>query len=443
MFVRALTIAFTFLLAFAAVGCEKTDHDSIDKWMRTEKGPGKLKKALSNEGIDADLSAHAAANMILMSKESEVYAALDAMSPGRRVQVVGALIPRLWNVARINDEKQLPTPNQTAAKDALFTIRKYADDAQKQKIDEYLIDWYAVISYEKRATAGIGGAKIIRTIGPAAGKKLSSILNQMIAMPGQEKVKIVISKQLLLGMAASGDPEAVKYILDLIPMDRGDKDLPKRAMDVLYIAFIDPGQEDFPLVGPEALVPNIEMLTAIAKDDRQPGKIVNDAVALIRATGQPHCYAPLLSMVGSPHNDERFKYVAAVNALICGGTKTIAEVVNALPETRPYIKEELQGSVVKQITGMTPAEKVKEQLRELLNSKDWVSRWTAIEALAAMKSTEDYPKIAAVASSKDKLVGYWGDNEEKKPDMTLGQRAKELANGPEEKKPAEAGSASK
>ena len=39
MFVRLLTIA-----ALLLGGCEKTDHDSIDKWPRTEKGPGKLKK---------------------------------------------------------------------------------------------------------------------------------------------------------------------------------------------------------------------------------------------------------------------------------------------------------------------------------------------------------------------------------------------------------------
>jgi len=45
-----------------------------------------------------------------------------------------------------------------------------------------------------------------------------------------------------------------------------------------------------------------------------------------------------------------------------------------------------------------------------------------------MKSTEDASKIAALSGSKDKLVGYWGErNPENKPDPTLGQRAKELA----------------
>jgi hypothetical protein len=63
-----------------------------------------------------------------------------------------------------------------------------------------------------------------------------------------------------------------------------------------------------------------------------------------------------------------------------------------------------------------------------LGDKSTVARWVAIEALAAMKSVEDAPKIAALSGSKDKLVGYWGErNPENKPDPTLGQRAKELS----------------
>ena len=48
--VRLLTIAAVLLLG-TAPGCEKTDHDSIDKWPRTEKGPGKLKKAVEDAPI--------------------------------------------------------------------------------------------------------------------------------------------------------------------------------------------------------------------------------------------------------------------------------------------------------------------------------------------------------------------------------------------------------
>src|SRR5689334_9107066 len=136
---RLLTIAIALLFATA---CEKTNHENIDKWVRTQKGPGKLKKAVTDEGIDADLSAHAAANLIKMQHEPDVRAGLEKMSPGRRQQVLAKLTPRLWDMARVESETTLPNAQQIAAKDMLVELRKTADDAGKQQIDGYLMDWY-------------------------------------------------------------------------------------------------------------------------------------------------------------------------------------------------------------------------------------------------------------------------------------------------------------
>ena len=61
MFARAVLIMF---LALAIGACEKTDHENIDKWKNTSKGPDKLLKAVKDDGIDADLSAHAAQNLV-------------------------------------------------------------------------------------------------------------------------------------------------------------------------------------------------------------------------------------------------------------------------------------------------------------------------------------------------------------------------------------------
>jgi hypothetical protein len=128
-------------------------------------------------------------------------------------------------------------------------------------------------------------------------------------------------------------------------------------------------------------------------------------------------------MIAHPHANPRFKYVGANNALKCGGTKGISEVVRALPDG-PYEKEELVGAVAGEIARMTPRADVQAALRELLGDKGKMSRWVAAEALAAMKSVEDAPRIAAIKSG-DRLLGFWGD--QGKPDPTLGQRAAELA----------------
>src|SRR5262245_10178863 len=281
MFARALPIAVV-LFAF---GCEKTDHDSIDKWTRTEKGPEKLRKAFTDESIDADLSAHAGANMIRKQPpmDAEFRTDIERMSPQRRAAVVGKLAPRLWEIARVEGEDKLPSPPQSTAKEALLVIRKHADDAQKAQIDGYLIDWYCVASYEARAAAGTTpGAAVIRLLGPPAGKKLIGVMNSVLAAPGQTARKNKVGEQLLLGLAVSGNPDAVKYVLEIARMtDRGDKDLPARAMTALFRAYIDP-QGDFTVADPAPLAANFDGLVAIAKDDRMPGQAANDAIELIR-----------------------------------------------------------------------------------------------------------------------------------------------------------------
>jgi hypothetical protein len=426
MFARLLTMWITMVLL---VACEKTDHDSIDKWPRTDKGPGKLVKAVADENIDPDLSAHAAANLLKppLSQENEVREALEKMTPGRRTMVLGKLAPRLWEIARVESEKKLPLAPQIAAKDALVMIRKFADDPLKQQIDGYLIDWYAVASYEKRAEGGhYTGALVVRMIGPAVAKKLIDVINGLIAAPGQDKEKFRIGDELMLAIAASGSPEGVKKLIEVARMDRGDPSLGPRAFDALYRSYVDPGGL-FDIQAPEPLAANLDMLVAVAKDDTQPGKVVNIALDLIRSIGAPKCFEPLVGMVAVPHKASRFKYVVAGYALRCGGTKTIVQVVRALPENGAYVLGELTGAVTGEIAKMSPRDQVLAALRELLNDKGTLAKWVAIEALAAMKSVEDKARIAALAGAKERLVGYWGNEGEGKKDPTLGERAKELS----------------
>src|ERR1041385_3474380 len=208
MLARLVPIPIAALMCLAA--CEKTDHATIDKWMSTKKGPAKLKQAFMNDSLDPDLSAHAAANMIKKGRDNEVRAELGNMSAPRRAQIIEKLAPRRWDIARIEGEMQMPAPQQVQAKDALVTLRKYAEGPIKTQIDGYLIDWYAVPSYEGRAKVGANlGATVMRMVGAPAGKKLMKVVDGIIAAPGQEKVKKRIGDELLTGLAATGDPDSV------------------------------------------------------------------------------------------------------------------------------------------------------------------------------------------------------------------------------------------
>jgi hypothetical protein len=424
MFTRVALIACVALLFVSA--CEKTDHESIDKWASTKKGPGKLKKAFVDTGLDADLSAHAGVNMIKKGRDQEVKIELDNMAQGRRGEVVAKMAPRLWEVARMEGEMQMPVPAQVQAKDALVMVRKYADPATRTTVDGYLTDWLATPAFEGRAQTGsVLGPTIIRMIGQPAAKKLMRVADGIIAAPGQDTVKKKIGDDLLLSLAATGDAEAVKYVLNVARMDRGDKTLPDRAMGALYAAYVDPGGL-LDVQQPAALIPNLDALVSIAKDDSVPGQAANSAVALIRVVGSPACVAPLVSMVAHPHPDPSFRYFGPDHALKCGGLAAIKPVVRAMPDLA-YEQKRLEGSVVLAISNISPRDQVLKELRDLLADKSRMARWVAIEALAAMGSVDDAPRIAAVKGA-ERLVGFWGDGSVAiKPEPTLAQRAKELA----------------
>jgi hypothetical protein len=423
MFARVLLIA---VVGFA-LGCEEASHENLDKWSRTVKGPAKLRKAMADETIDGDLSAHAAATLIRRGDDRDVYAAFETMALARRAQVIARLAPRLWEIARVENEEDLPGAPQVAAKDALVRIRTWAEASTRQQIDGYLIDFYGVSSYEGRAKVGANlGATVLRLVGPPAAGKLISVVNGVIAAPGQDKVKNKIGDELLIGLAATASPDAVKYVLDIARMDRGDPTLGKRAMSALYTTYVDP-RGLFEVADVQALVPNLPAIVEIAKDGAQDSQAANDAVALIRAVGAPACLAPLLGMVGAPHRDARFKYVVANNALKCGGTKAIVDVVRALPDAGVYAKDQVTDAISGEIARMSPRDQVQAAARTLLADKSTVGKWIAMETLAAMKATDDAPGVAALARNRARLIGYWGERAEGKADPTLGQRAQELS----------------
>src|ERR1041385_949463 len=77
----ALGVALGSGLLLGALGCEKTDHENIDRWSHTSKGPAKLLHAVSDDGLDPDLSAHAAANLIKRDDDREEIGRAHVSTP--------------------------------------------------------------------------------------------------------------------------------------------------------------------------------------------------------------------------------------------------------------------------------------------------------------------------------------------------------------------------
>jgi hypothetical protein len=423
-----VVLAIAVVTLASSSGCgDKATHESVDEWMRTEKGPGKLKKAVGNSGLDPDLSAHAAQNMIRMDKTETVVEVLGGLSPERRSAVLEKLVARLWKDARIEGAMTRPQPSQVAAKDALFDLRKLAVDDVRKQIDGYLVEWLTGGYYDGRAKVGrYLGTTVIRAVGPVAGERLIAAAKTVIAEPPNAKgARAKIEDELLLALAASGSTEAVKLLLDIYKMDRGDSSLSERALSALFRAYVDSGGL-FDIQDPMVLEPVLAELVEITKDEGRPARITNDAVALISAVGMPKCLPPLVEMVAHPHRDARYRWVAADSALRCGGVKGIVPVSEALAPDVEYDHRDLKGSVWGTIVKMSPKDQVALAARALLGSKNPIGRWIGVEVLTSLGDKADAPRIKALAGDKTKLAGYWSDEPDKKV-PTLGQRAAEAA----------------
>ena len=435
---RRCALLLLSLTLLAATGCEKPTHDNLDKWMRTKQGPEKLAKAFASSSIDADLSAHAAVNMIKKGLDSEVRTAFETMNAERRQAVIDQMVERLWTVARVEGELTVPSAEQVSAKDALFDVRKFASDGARAKIDEDLTDWYTSGNYKGRSEMGHDvGPAVMRTLGPAAAPRLIQVANAIVARSpsttAQGSKYARFDDELMLGLAATGSPDAVKYLLDMAHMELHDATQLGRAMSALHKAYAKPDGL-FEVADKQALVANVGSVVAIAKSDQVSASVANTAVDLIAIIGMPACLEPLVGMVAEPHSDPSFRYVGANSAIKCGGSKAITPVLDALPDASPYDHADLGGAVWGEIARLAPPDQAKVALRDILKAKgkSKIARWVAIEALAKMKSTEDAALIKSLAGDRAILDGYWGAQDgvsakERKKTPTLGQRATELA----------------
>ena len=223
--------ATALAVALAATsGCEGISHENIDRWVNTQKGPDKLRKALRDSDLDADVRAHAGRNLVHMDEMDNVLEALEGMAEGERAAVLDKMARRLWEDARIEGDMTMPTSDQVGAKDALFDLRKFATGEVLNGIDDNLVDWLTGGYYAARARQGrFRGSRLVRGIGPRAASKLLRVAKSIVAAPADDKGRLPkIEDPLLIGLAATGSPETVDFLLNLINLDRNDKTLAQR-----------------------------------------------------------------------------------------------------------------------------------------------------------------------------------------------------------------------
>ena len=425
------------MAASALAGCDKVDHDNIDKWLETENGAEKLKKALRSSDNDTDIRAHAAENLILHPEGQfvEVKDAFSDMEEKEQQAIMEQLVPRLWEKANSgSDDPMKVSQSNIQSKDALFELRQFAGPKTRARIDEYLIEWLSKF-YEGRAQTGrVSGRTIIREIGKAAAPTQREPARSTLGRPpGAEGGRVTGGDALRVALAWSGDPAATGLLMDMVTKDYKDESLPKRAIAALHEAYVEP-VTGTPLPAHDAVGPHITQLAEVAKNESLPGVMNNDAIELIAAVGPPECIQPFVDMAALPTVRRDFRWTGVQRGLRCGGAAAVVPILDTVPVNNWYERALLEKYIWKEILAAPGGGKVAEQVRSLLTSQSWVARVTAVEVLGVLSAgketaAEDAKRIRALAGDKTVLQEWWGKPKDgkKRPDPTLGQVATEVA----------------
>jgi hypothetical protein len=402
--------------------CEKPSHENLDRWRYTEKGPGKLVAAVGNPGLEADVRAHAAQALIEIDAHADAKRALEALPLADRTPVLDNLLVRLWGDAKVSGDLQIPSTRQIAAKDALFEVRGMAAPAQVEKIDGYLIDWLSPI-YEERAKLGrYHGEPIVLAIGARAAPKLIAAAKLIVDRPEQGGKLVLVQDLSLRGIASTGAPEAIGFLLDLgEKRDYPETTLPLRAIRALAAAYLDTRTP----AAAAGLVPHVDRLARLAGNERGSGEVANLAFELLAAAGKPACLAPLLGLVR--HKDVVRSWQATRLALQCGGADAVLPVAEALPTDRQYERGILDKYLWQLIVplGIEPA-------RKLLGSPSWVARVSGVELLGRLGQAGDAAAVRALGRDDATLRGWWPKGD-KRRDPKLGEIAQIVAEALEKK----------
>ena len=252
------------LALFFTSACEVTP-EKIQHWKGVEGGPRKLRQAVRNEGLKAEIRVAAAEALVELALGDELAAEFKEMKPAGREELLKALIPRLIEMARGQDPQAPPSRKQRNAKDALFVLREVATGQQRDAIDKALIEWVTQ-DFSGRQTAGAHSTpKIIKAIGPKAGSALVALLKtpgpdleaaaKLLGEVGDERERnlggealIELAKRqkpvqewTLVALGRVGGPAALQFLGDMVEKDK------ERALDAMRALSMAPRPEALPL----------------------------------------------------------------------------------------------------------------------------------------------------------------------------------------------------
>jgi hypothetical protein len=398
---------FVLLLAAAALAaaCEPVTSQNIQKWKGTEKGPGKLEKALANPDISPALRAEAAVALGDIDLHLRVQGIWKAMPPAQQAAVAQHLVP--LHAARI--ESAAPKEAR-GSRDALFELREGLAGESLQLADQALVR-----SVEKSLRDGRLGegrhavAKIAAALGPAAVAPAvegvlqdgqapfaatADLLNKLGDVPLKQRAGAALARRAEAtpvqpaafweALAGLGGSQVTDFLMKVIRLEPEARALAAaRAWKAM-----PPG----PRMLPFAL--------EAAGDPKVAPSVRGELFALAETLGGPAAIEGFLKLAADDKQPPAVRYRAFAAALAVGKAEAVGPALAALPDTVEYKPEEVASALVQPVVKV--GEEARPPVLAALEAKTAIARLAAVQALEALGTREDAKGLARL--SRDRAV---------------------------------------
>lgn len=396
------------LSALVVSGCQVTAEE-IAQWKETERGPGKLRDTLKRSSVDPGLRGQALAALVELSMTAEAIAVLGTLPQPEIRRILHEAVPRLGALASGSGALDTATRAQREAKDGLFLFRPQAAAEDRQVIDDLLIAWTTSDLAGRLSLGGQGSEKILTTIGARAAPRLIELLQ-----PGSPHLLVAAR---ILGKIGDADScaRAAQVLAEREHKERVPAETTLRAFGLIggepAVAFLLAAADQGPkTVRAQALYalaqgtrpksPAAELAAGLrlAGDAAAPSAVREAAFQLVERLGRA-AVPGLVRLMADPSPVVRWRSVEA--ALAAGKADAVQAVLEALPVSVSYKKEDLDSFVVHDLALLGPAALA--PLKRELKSSSWVARAVAVQALAQLGRAEDAGALEALAGDSTRL----------------------------------------
>ncbi|MGB0679305.1 MAG: hypothetical protein ACPGUV_06545 [Polyangiales bacterium] len=202
------------MVVVVALGC-RVNHQDIETWKGTVKGPGKIVAVLEAERYPLPLRAQAAMALVEMEHPEvegvpELLKSMGRLDTATRHAVLKQMLPELFELMKEEVEAEegegadskkgvdTPPPPSTAAvraKDTAYHLIAHAAQAEREQLIDAVVAWFARDFNGRSRSGDVSSEQVMKSVGERAAVQLVEALDAKMPPAALVKLAELIGQQ--------------------------------------------------------------------------------------------------------------------------------------------------------------------------------------------------------------------------------------------------------